>query len=540
MRNSGNTDRAAPDFLFVDYQEDKPDNRAIDKQKRVFAQRTHQRKKRQAAVERLKTSTHVFRQRLPLAYKSAADGAGRVVRGDNQGGRDGEDTEPATAGADGTRYFMQVALMKEFLFQKPHLGQGFTDPFGTTAVPMNEFMNSYFHHLRNFTITQSYPLDTSRMSVWWWQKALAVPAIQLALLVSAASHQTAMNSLYNAPSQYLTRSIGEFYRLRGDTIKTLNGLLCNPGPVAESTILIVAALRAIEAISGNFEGAAAHTKGLYSLIHLNGGLEALDHMTLSKIYHADIMCSVLTDTAPALPLTTRWRGEIRQEAHVFHSTHDIVAQLNNKPQIAAQLSVLGTSFFQAPWYTALDDSMKTFLRVSQRLIQYYEVAHLRPSIIVPTDNDLFVLLEHQLMSIRYPPTVSDPSAPSLLNEPLRITLFIYLNMRIWHFQHFPVMQFMVSSLQNSLIVQISFEVPAISQIIKTAPDALFWILVIGGMASQGHDSHAWFVDHLADVSRYLGIREWSTARDVLSGFFYTEQPEEPGGDELWKQVVQVL
>ncbi|KAL2839655.1 hypothetical protein BJY01DRAFT_237023 [Aspergillus pseudoustus] len=536
MRNSGTTDPAAPDFLFVDYQEDKPENRVIDKQKRVFAQKTHQRKKRQAAVERLKTSTHVFRQRLPFAYKPVADGSD--VRGDDKGRRDGEDTEPATAGADVTRYFLQVTMMKEFLFPKTHLGQGFTDPFGTTAVPMNEFMDSYFHHLRNFTITQSYPLDTSRMSVWWWQRALAEPAIQLALLVSAASHQTAMNSLYNAPSQYLRRSIGEFYRLRGDTIKTLNGLLRNPGAVAESTILIVAALRAIEAIGGNIEGAAAHTNGLNALIHLHGGLEVLDHMTLSKIYHADIMCCVLTDTMPTLPLTARWRSEIRQEAKVFHSTNDLVSQLSDNPKIAAQLSALGTSFFQAPWYTGLDSTMQTFLWVSQRLIQYYEVAQLRPSVILPTDNDLFVLLEYQLVSIRYRPIRADPPTSGPLNEPLRITLFIYLNMRIWHFQHFPVMQFMVNSLRNSLVSQVALGIPAISEIKETAPDALFWVLFIGGMASHGHHGHTWFVDQLADISCYLGIQEWGAARDILSGFFYTDQPEEPGGDELWKQVVQ--
>jgi hypothetical protein len=84
------------------------------------------------------------------------------------------------------------------------------------------------------------------MTIWWWQKALSQPAIQLALLVSAASHQTAMNTIHNAPSQHLQRSIGEMLRLRGDTITTLNDLLRGPSPVGDSTILIVAALRAIE------------------------------------------------------------------------------------------------------------------------------------------------------------------------------------------------------------------------------------------------------------------------------------------------------
>jgi hypothetical protein len=39
-----------------------------------------------------------------------------------------------------------------------------------------------------------------------------------------------------------------------------------------------------QAIEGNIEAVAAHTKGLDVLIQLNGGLEVLDHMVLSKIY----------------------------------------------------------------------------------------------------------------------------------------------------------------------------------------------------------------------------------------------------------------
>jgi hypothetical protein len=41
---------------------------------------------------------------------------------------------------------------------------------------------------------------------------------------------------------------------------------------------------AFQAISATVEAAEAHTRGLKSLIDLFGGLEALDHMTLSKVY----------------------------------------------------------------------------------------------------------------------------------------------------------------------------------------------------------------------------------------------------------------
>ncbi|KAL3486981.1 hypothetical protein BJX62DRAFT_214426 [Aspergillus germanicus] len=535
-------DRAPSDFLFVDYQDDNPQNRSIDKAKRVFAQKTHQRKKRLAAVERLKTSTHPFRQRLPFAYKPVDDTAKGESSEANQS-RDDRSEQISTADAIVSRNLeaMKWARIKDLMSPKSQLGQGFIDPFSTTAVPMSEFMNSFFQHLRNFTIHRSYPLDTPRMTIWWWQKALSQPAIQLALLVSAASHQTAMNTIHNAPSQHLQRSIGEMLRLRGDTITRLNDLLRGPSPVGDSTILIVAALRAIEAISGNIEGSIAHTKGLDVLIQLCGGLDTLDHMTLSKIYHGDIMYAAITDTIPSLPLIQTWRSEIIQEAKVLHSTFDLLAHLHDKPDAVTRLSVLGTSFFQAHWYPGLEDSMKTYLRTSQRLIQYYEVATLRWSIVMPTDNDLFVLLQHQLASIRYPAIQSkvllEPGAGSyLLNEPLRIALLVYLNLRIWHFQAFPVMQYVTNSLQRSLLCNRITASPVIEHIKVTAPDALFWILFIGGMAAQGHEAHSWFVDQVGDLARYLGIHDWPVARDVLAGFFYTDQPGEPGGDELWKQI----
>lgn len=248
------------------------------------------------------------------------------------------------------------------------------------------------------------------------------------------------------------------------------------------------------------------------------------------------MRAALTNTPPTLPLTATWRNGIRQETEVFYSTKNFMALLDDRfKKTASQLCVLGTSFFAAPWYEGLEDSMKNFLHMAQRSIQYYEVACLRPSIIVPTDNDLFVLLEYYLISIRYPPNPS-ASVSTLLNEPLRITLFIYLNMCVWHFQVFPVMQQMVNPLQQCL--SSTTPIPILTPIKQTVPDVLFWILFIAGMASRGHDGHSWFVAQLVELTLYLGVRDWCAAREILGGFFYTDQPGQSGGEELWERVIQ--
>jgi hypothetical protein len=123
------------------------------------------------------------------------------------------------------------------------------------------------------------------MSIWWWQRAVSQPALLQALLFLTAGHHATLESNNGVSSTAIEKSIKDSLRLRGNTLKTLNDILQDPiKAVAESTTLIVASLVAIEAVDANFEAVHAHMKGLKRLINLLGGLDALDHMTLSKIY----------------------------------------------------------------------------------------------------------------------------------------------------------------------------------------------------------------------------------------------------------------
>jgi hypothetical protein len=215
-------------------------------------------------------------------------------------------------------------------------------------------------------------------------------------------------------------------------------------------------------------------------------------------------------------MSARWRSEILQELTLFRSTEHL--------RVSKSLDALGSRFFAAPWYTALDSTLKTFVQILRRLIIYFETAQQQPSIVLPTDNDLFLVFEHQLLSAVY------ETGTTLLQEPLRLSLLIYLNLRIWHFQAFPFMQFMVEALRRSLV-------PAYGHVQSTAPDLLFWILFIGGMASQGYKCHPWLVSRLTDMARRLNLVEWKEARETLGGFFYTDQPGERGAENLWNEVL---
>lgn len=161
----------------------------------------------------------------------------------------------------------------------------------------------------------------------------------------------------------------------------------------------------------------------------------------------------------------------------------------------------------------------------KRLIQYYEIAQLSPSIIMPTDNDLFLLLEYQLVNVTYPVSHNG------FNEPLRLAMLIYLNMRIWHLHSFPYMAYLTGYLRTALE-------GALARLRGDDPRLLFWILFIGDMASLGHEGHSWFVERLAEIAyEHLGIRGWSEAREVLVGYFYTDQPGDIGGEDLWGEVL---
>ncbi|GLI74739.1 hypothetical protein PoHVEF18_002986 [Penicillium ochrochloron] len=357
------------------------------------------------------------------------------------------------------------------------------------------------------------------MSMWWWQKAITQPALLQALLFLTAGHQATLESSSGVSSLVIKKSMRDSLHLRGDTLKTLNNIMQDPlRAVAESTTLVVASLVAIEAVDANIEAHDAHMKGLKRLVQLMGGLDTLDHMTLSKIYQSDVKSAALYNTRPVFPISARWRSEIIQDFRLLLTQDEL-----DTPE---DLASLGVTIFSSSWYTMLSHTMKTFLQVMRRLILYYEHAQRNPASVMPTDNDLFLVAEHQVLSACY--TTSDPTD---INEPLRLTLVVYLNLRVWHFQSFPFMQYVVESLRQSL------EVPFLHLQTET-PELLFWILVLGSLASQGYKCHRWYINRLIEMTERLGLSEWEEARAILGGYFYTNQTSEKMAEEnLWNEVL---
>ncbi|KAL3461540.1 hypothetical protein BJX64DRAFT_289153 [Aspergillus heterothallicus] len=634
-------------FLFVDALADNPQNHALKKEKQVFVLNKYFRRRREAAIERVKpskplpSSSSRLRPELPPQYRSRIPGEDQ--NGEHRQGSSKYSSEPCDAIAE------YAAAQSQMQSLTTYLSQGHTDPFSSVALDMTNPQYSYFYHFRTHTIPACYPLDATRISTYWWRQAITQPALLQALMFLAAGHQASLqlssgrssSSSSSSSQDIAVRAIRDSLRSRGDSLRLLQEIIRDPAwAVAESTGLAIATLVTIEAVNANFTAVEAHMKGLQRLVGLFGGLERANHMFLSKIYlyvymlrnqsredmksddlnpyRSDVKAAALTSTRPSFPIVAKWRAAILQHARLYENQgpagerylepgSDLDPRLTITPNRTSAVG-LGSAIFTAPWYPTLAPSMRRFLGVFARLTGYYETAVADPSLVRDTDNDLYILLEHQLLDVRYYPTTTLPAEPEVLltaaddadnigseatggetrrrlllsdeeendnennntsplNEPLRLTLLVLLMTRMWHLQPFPAMEYVTASLRDALVLDLDLDldllllplnadpdrtldnIPNIPQptgpgirapapapappntvlatLRKTSPPLVFWILFVGATASRGYTTRAWFVEQLGVCVRDLGLdlggAGWAQAREVLRGFFWSEQ-----------------
>ncbi|KAL2794742.1 hypothetical protein BJX66DRAFT_325100 [Aspergillus keveii] len=499
-------------FMFINFQGDMSQTVGVGRQKKAFlSKQTHQ-KRKQESINRLRYSRplwkNVLQERNQLERSSPSN------------------SDESSQG--------EIGPLTQYI------GQGYVDPFDTASVHMTDAMNMYFHHYRDYVVASAFPLDGPRMSIVWSHNALGSPGLLQIFLFLAAAHKSALESSSGLPAPVVQKSFRDAIHFRVNTIRTLNDLLQNPATAsAESTIMLVGSIMSFEALNAEFNALETHMQGLETLIRLRGGLEVLDHITLEKVYYADIAYAALRNSRPSFPMLPRFRSGVLQEARMFqfHGDSDrgdreragrgnsgAPSGSGSESDMPRSLASLGARFAAAPWFTQLDPSMQYTIDVCRRLLVHIGIAALRPNVVMPGDNDLYLLLEHHLVSLDYPERNTD------LNEPLRQTIFIYLYIRVMHLQSFPIMPYMTDALRECLL-------PRLSYFQETAPDLLFWILFIGALASQGYRSHQWFVAYLRCMASNLGLEEWNKARVFLGEFFYTPEPDETVVDDLWKEVV---
>jgi hypothetical protein len=138
--------------------------------------------------------------------------------------------------------------------------------------------------------------------------------------------------------------------------------------------------------------------------------------------------------------------------------------------------------------------MRASIKIVRRLIIYFENATLHPELGSLTDNDIFVVMEHQLLSLTF-----STDEEKRLNEPLRLCLLLYPNLRIWHLQGLPILDSVVVPLQEHLASELLY-------LHSVAPELTFWMLFMGGMASVGRGGrlHPWFFGAVAGDEGVFG------------------------------------
>ncbi|KAL2844503.1 hypothetical protein BJY01DRAFT_235269 [Aspergillus pseudoustus] len=483
-------------FLFVDAQADSSVGSLVRKQKHAFLIKQYHRERKKASMDRLKA------KKLPSVppLKSSTP-------------KNDEHTQAADRAED----ISIAGSSSEGWSLRTCLGEGFRDPFNCYALPMTDATHMYLNHFRIYGVG-AYPLSMTLMGQYMFQNAIALPALLSLYMFFAATHVAMLDSKSGHSSETMAHSL----QIRGDALKYLNDLLQDStNGLAESTVITVASFVTIEvllvsffflACMGNRDAVDAHLGGLKRVVRLLGGFDALSHMALFKLYQCDVKAAALKGSHPIFPMTPRFKNAIVFGCEVFDPS--------NCSQTPPAFLTLGIRFFRSSWFSSLTQQIRASVEIFRRLIIYFEQAAQKPEQSMVTDNDLLVATEHHLHSLRFEPNQD-------LNEPLRLCLLIYMNIRVWRLWGLPIMSSLAASVRESLNLSL-FQ--------NFAPDLVFWMLFMGGMAAQGDRSDGWYVDRLAETRVLLGVTDWAQARGILVEYFYTDQPGMTAAEDLWRQV----
>jgi hypothetical protein len=246
----------------------------------------------------------------------------------------------------------------------------------------------------------------------------------------------------------------------------------------------------------------------------------LEVSLLTQSHRSDVKSAALKLSEPVFPISQKWRRGIFQ-----------LSELDYLYDVPADLSFLGTRFFNPDVSIFFTPAFLLHLRQFCRLVTYNEMAQRRPSLIKPTDNDMFILFEHQVLSLPYDKWALPGTQ---IQECIRMTILVYSNIRIWKFASFPFVGALISFLREALI-QADFE-----YFMASVPDLLFWVLFIGSAGAKGHVSRTWYLTHLAKAAQYLQLRDWQETKTLLTEFFYVDRIVDTPLEELWNEVLLVM
>ncbi|RAH66351.1 uncharacterized protein BO66DRAFT_442150 [Aspergillus aculeatinus CBS 121060] len=398
-------------------------------------------------------------------------------------------------------------------FLKPTLQGRSLDAILSLPVSLRDSLQPYFYHFSTSCARTCFPFGSEELCLWWWQQAMNQPAFLFILLTTSAIHKSASETIAGGVSVAAQQSTQHALLFRVKAYEFVRQILNESETAAlETTAFVVAPLICVEAADGNQQAADAHVQGLKKLVDLLGGIEGLDHAMVSLFYSAVHVYGLLTSSEPAFPMSEEWKQRVLQEVFAVKSEEDF-----------RDHSYFGNRFFASPWSAGLDPSLRLLLQHFRQLMVHYNYA--QSSLSKSSENNFALLTAYELLATTY---VLNPSD---FQDTLRIAMRIYLALRLWTFQGLPCMKFVSEELQHSLYTTLHL-------LQRTAPDLLFWILFVGGLASMGHQTSAWFKTYLSITAGQLAVYNWDAALVLLEGFCFIYRPADTMARDLWNAVQQ--
>jgi hypothetical protein len=223
---------------------------------------------------------------------------------------------------------------------------------------------------------------------------------------------------------------------------------------------------------------------------------------------------MVSKSPPIIPMCVKFEARVLQESAIIKASRRL-----------ARPSVLGTRFFNAPWSGEIQPLFKSIISCYQQLVLHYERGENPTVNPISVENDCLLYLSHRLLCLPYQCPLTE------FEEIIRVSIFVYLSIRIWSIYGTPCLDSQVKSLRD-LLRRNNFLLES------TASDLLFWVLFIGSLASKGLESHSWFSARLVDIADQMHLQDWDTATAFLGEFLFICRPQDDPAVELWYSLFQ--
>jgi hypothetical protein len=282
-------------------------------------------------------------------------------------------------------------------------------------------------------------------------------------------------------------------------------------------------------IYGGLSCHKAHLTGLFQILTLKGGLEAIKmEGRAEQLSVGGVVLASRTLSKPPFPFLS------------FSNRNNNMRDKQPEwpPHIASLLSTHedGRSFYRFLEVGLTHDLVNVLqdmysYNVATEMYSQGVLRNLSICVMVDRRNSI----QHRLMSLPSAKELNnDHFQPQKIYELCRISAIIYSLLAI-----FPLPTFNAPFPQLALMLRQTLVEIDLPQIWKTIPDLLLWILMLGGIASIGNE-RMWFVVTLRCLGVTTSIRNWGALKHVMKSIMWLDCVCDSDGEVLWDEISNLV